>query len=138
MDGSGAYQVRFVPEDGRPPAVLARTLTAAGAQSRFAHHLAELRAAGERGRVILVHTERRGRFAGRPIREVALMRAAAPWESAGPLPPNEPDPAAAVVIPPMAHWPRPVAVATTRSRSPWWRFWGRGGGRNGRAARRVR
>ena len=75
-DAGGAYQVRFVPDDGRPPVVLARARTAAGGQNVFAVHAADLRLKGERGRVVLVNTERRGRFAGWPIRDEALDRPA--------------------------------------------------------------
>jgi len=126
VDGSGAYQIRFVPEDGRPPVVLARTSTAAGAQNRFAVLVAELRANGERGRVVLVNTERHGRFAGQPIREVVLTRSIAPWETrASDEPSDPPADAPPVVTARPARRTADVAAAPPRPSRPRWRFWER-------------
>jgi hypothetical protein len=132
MAGSGGdYQVRFVPEDGRPPQVLARARTAAGGQGRFAVHLADLRAKGERGRVELVEAGQRGRFAGHPIRSEALAPPAPPWagrEAAARAAP-EPGPsgfgrraAAPDALPEAPEPAEPEGPAPSPPR-PWWRRW---------------
>jgi hypothetical protein len=130
MAGSGGgYQVRFLPEDGRPPRVLARTRTAAGGQGQFAVHLADLRTKGERGRLELVDAGQRGRFAGHPIRAEALApppppwagrggdegvreRPAAPWFERGWWPPAAP--------PGVSEPAEPEGPASSPAR-PWWR-----------------
>jgi hypothetical protein len=65
-----------VPDDGRPPVVLARACTAASAQNVFGVHAADLRLKGEPSRVVLVNTERQGRFTGGPIRDEVLQTSA--------------------------------------------------------------